>query len=863
MPIRIAAASSAPGLAARLAITGAALASLLLLAVSASAAPERESALPLEDSFLQRMGDWFEAHPELKTTRSSGWKPYNRVKWGTERNLANGSLPTARDRWDVWEVKQEIESRRRAPAASWFEIGPTNLTVRITSIAFDPTIVNIVYVGAASGGLWKSTNGGDTWVPLTDELPSLGVGGVAVDPFDPQIVILATGEGTPNADRVGGVGILKSTDGGATWNATSVSFSATSGHGFHFVEVEPGTGVYLAGSVDGLWRSTDAGDNWTKVDGTTEDYFDAKWKPGDAQRVYTARGSTWGGTVIRMSTDAGVTWSTLGGGLPSSSGNSKTKIAVTDAQPSWVYVNIVSSSTYGSRGIWRSTNDGVSWSARNTSLNMTGGQGWYNLTLAVDPNDANRVIAGGVELYRSTDGGLNFAEVGDGYGLGTDTAVHWDHHAIAWEPGSTSNLWVGTDGGVWRSTDDGENWLSRREGISTYQFYDICVAQSDPSVTLGGTQDNGVPGRVGVDDWFTSNLFADGFVCNINFDNADIVYAEAQFGYHVRSSDGGATWDDWNLGLTGSGDWMTPVAQDRHVTAHLYTESGDGIWRRMPGGGGVWSKVGTHSAKWIDISPVDGNIVWTIDGGSTAPRFTMNDGGSWGTAAPYGFSIGSSSKILAHPTDASTALVTFSGFTSGISNVAMTTDMGATWTDVTGDLPNQTVNAIVVDPQYPDEWFIGTDVGVWQSVNGGVNWTPFETGLPNAVVSDLEIREDARKLVAGTYGRGAWEVQITSTGLDATVTRGPAPWNLMLDPPSPNPVTEQTVLRFAARTDAAVELSVYDVRGRLVSNLAELSSGDGVIRRAVWLPEDVPAGVYFAVLKAGADRISRKVVVTK
>jgi len=305
------------------------------------------------------------------------------------------------------------------------------------------------------------------------------------------------------------------------------------------------------------------------------------------------------------------------------------------------------------------------------------------------------------------------------------------------------------------------------------------------------------------------------------------------------------------------------VAQDRWEPAHLYTESSSGIYRRTPGGGGVWSLVSSHSARWIDISRIDGNIVWTINGGTAAPRYTTDDGASWNVASSYGLPVNSSTKVLAHPTDVATALVTFSGYTPGSTNIAMTTNMGASWVDVTGDLPNQTVNAIAIDPQFPTDWFIGTDVGVWQSTNGGVNWTPFEIGLPNAVVSDLEIREDVRKLVAGTYGRGAWEVALSGSNVGAEVSGPMAPVNLMLDPPSPNPVSRETTLRFAARTDGRVELSIYDVRGRLVSNLAELSTGDGIIRRSVWLPDDVPSGVYFAVLQAGSDRISRKVVVAK
>jgi hypothetical protein len=210
-----------------------------------------------------------------------------------------------------------------------------------------------------------------------------------------------------------------------------------------------------------------------------------------------------------------------------------------------------------------------------------------------------------------------------------------------------------------------------------------------------------------------------------------------------------------------------------------------------------------------------------------------------------------------------TAFVTFSGYGEGAAHVAKTTDMGATWVDVTGDLPSQPVNAIAVNPSDPSQWFIGTDVGVWASVNGGANWLPFEIGFPNAVVVDLEIQDALQKLVAGTHGRGSWEIDIPATiGTDVAVET-PAALPLMLDPPAPNPVRDRAMLRFAAKHDGLVTLDVYDVAGRLVARVAELSTGDGVIRNAPWFTDDAPSGVYFAVLRAGAMQKSQKLVVAK
>jgi hypothetical protein len=825
-------------------------------------APAREESST--DGWLAEMEAYFAQNPELMQRRGSGWKPFQRLKWYVEPRLPREAPGTAGARWEAWLTKNERENRVGfAPRASWFCLGPVNVAGRCNDIEFHPTNPDIVYVGSASGGVWKSTDGGDTWTPITDDLPALGVGAVLVLPWSPDVVLLGTGEGTWNMGRVGGVGVLKSTDAGASWNPTGLSYPIMGivGHGFHVMEANPLTGTILAGATDGLWRSTDEGETWTQVK-EGGDYYDVKWKPGDANRVYTVKGRDDVGNNVKVSTDDGLTWAKAGSGQPASMQIGKSKLAVTPAAPTTVYV-LYSTREGATTGLYGSTDDGATWEVRcGSSSNLVGGQGWYNLVLAADPDDAERLIAGGVYLHVSTNGGVDFTETGEGNILGEETMLHVDHHALTYEPGSTTNVWVATDGGVWRSTDDGETWSSQREGLVTYQFYDICVAQSDTDFLMGGTQDNGVPGRESVNTWFPSTLIADGMVCNIDPTAASVVYAEWQFGNQVKSLDGGQTWFEIMNGIQGGGTWVTPVDEDRNQPDHLYTMTGQGIYRTTQGGD-LWENVAPHTAVWISISPVDGDVVWTLNGGGV--QLTTDDGDSWTSAAAYGFATGSPTKILAHPTSASTAFVTFSGYDEGLAHVVLTTDAGASWEDVTGDFPDEPVNAIVVDPQSPTHWYIGTDVGVWASTNGGTNWIPYEVALPNAVVVDLEIRDSARKLVAGTHGRGAWEVDITpplSTEAGA-IAVAPAALDLMLDPPLPNPVRGRAHLRFAAKHQGAVTLDIYDVRGRLVSRVAELPRGDGIIRVTSWLTDDVANGVYFAVLRAGEERVSRKLVVAK
>ncbi|MCA9728089.1 MAG: T9SS type A sorting domain-containing protein, partial [Candidatus Eisenbacteria bacterium] len=368
------------------------------------------------------------------------------------------------------------------------------------------------------------------------------------------------------------------------------------------------------------------------------------------------------------------------------------------------------------------------------------------------------------------------------------------------------------------------------------------------------------PGRSAEDTWFQSTLVADGMVCAIDPADAQVIYADWQNGNQVKSTDSGKSWFSIQSGISGNGPWTTPIAQDQQDGNHLYTTTTSAIYRTT-NGGGSWENVASHNARWIAISPVDGNIVWTIGLGNV--RRSTDDGASWsflGTFPANGLEI----KIHADPVDASTAYATFGGYSTGGPHAVMTTDLGATWTDITGDFPDQPANTFVVDPARPDDWYIGSDIGVWKSTDGGVSWVPFGLGLVNAVITDLEIRNTARKLVAGSYGRGVWEIDLDFNPASVEITDA-ATHTLMLDPPYPQPVRDRTVFRFAAHTEQPVSLRVFDVQGRQVDSVFETDRGrglgDGVIRTVTWSPGDVPDGVYFAVLQAGTQRLSRKLVI--
>ncbi len=841
--------TSRPRTAPRIGLGALVVFSIVSVANAAPTVSEVRSESKDMSEWIAGMGEYFDAHPELKDTKSSGWKPYNRAKWFYEQRMVNGEEVPFGARWKAWEQKKAIEATRPAPRNSWFALGPTNLSGRILDIKFDPNTPTTVYAATAGGGLWKSTDNGANWLPQTDEQPTLGVGAVCVLPSDPNIVLIGTGEATFNIDRIGGVGILRSTDGGATWGTTSLGFGESSGHGFHCMEVNPLTGTILAGAIDGLWRSTDAGLNWINVrpEGNGTDYYDVAFKPFSSTICYTVKGSASSGNGVKFSTDDGATFATsLGNPV---AGIGKSKLAVTPADPARVFC--LFSDDDDALGFYTSTNDGVNF-ALTSSSDIVGAQGWYNLILEADPNNVANLVGGGVNFSRSTNSGSTWS--------GTGTGVHVDMHAIAYKPGSPNEIWVGGDGGIWSSATDGANpWTDKNTNLVTYQFYDICVSQQTTTFIMGGTQDQGTDRWVGSTAWL-QGLGADGMVCNINPNSESTVYAEIQFGDHRKSTNAGANFFSINTGIPANNNqWVVPVAEDQSTPNHLYTShSGSGAYRTTNGGTN-WANVVSGSSLWIDISPIDGNYVFLLSG---SVRISTNDGTNWAPAAAYGFPTGGPTKILADPVDLNTVYVTFSGYSTA-AHVARSTNLGASWTDISSNLPQVPLNAIAVDPEDTDRIFVGSDVGVWETTDSGGSWHPFETGFPNSVVVDLEIQKSGRKLIAGTHGRGAWEVDITADGGTGVDVATPASLNLMLDPPSPNPASRETTLRFAAKHMGEVTLQVFDVTGRQVSELVRAPVGDGIIRMVPWLTDDVPSGVYFAVLKAGSEQLSQKIVVTK
>jgi photosystem II stability/assembly factor-like uncharacterized protein len=710
------------------------------------------------------------------------------------------------------------------PTGPWTALGPEGIPInirsigRLSAIAIHPTDANTIYLGGAQGGVWKTTNGGANWAPLTDQECSLAMGALAIDPVNPEIVYAGTGEQHFSGDSYYGCGVLRSENGGGTWArfGASIFQTATGGARISRVALDPrGAGTpattrLFVASDFGLYRSVNGGATLTNV--LTGTVTDLVIDPSNADVLYAAVRSVG----IFKSVDNGMTWAPRASGFSTSV--RRINLAIAPSSPAVLYASVETGSGAGTlQGIWRTANGADTWAQLAATGASCGSQCWYDQVIAVAPNDANTVYFGGVALYKSTNGGASFANV--------TSNIHVDQHALAFDPTDPQTVFAGNDGGIFRSTNGGTSWSSLNSNLVLTQFYEgVSLHPTDPSIMLAGTQDNGTLGYVGAATW-NHVLGGDGGFTAIDHQNPDTRYAETQWSVNSgfsgpRRSDGGA----FQLRTVGinTGDraqFIPPLVMDPTTASTLYfgtfrlyhtTNRGDG-----------WSAISpdlTNGGTLTAIAPAAGDPAVIYVGTSDGRVQTTDDGGQ--TWVPRTLPIGSAryvQDIAVDPADPLTALVVVSGFLTP--HVFRTTNGGATFQDVSGNLPDVPVNAVVLAPSSRALLIIGTDLGVFASGDSGGTWTPLQEGMPNVAVFDLTFNPSASSLVAATHGRGMFRLQLD------ILTLAVVP---------------------AARTDSAV---VGDVDPRLDSAAVVLSGADAGMAgwtaahgAGSWLTVSTPGG---------------------
>lgn len=698
--------------------------------------------------------------------RGKGWKAYKR--W--EEFMEPRVYPTGRFynpnraylEYNNW-LQQNGGGMTTQAIANWQLMGPTQVpgngggSGRLSAIAFQPGNNQIIYVGAPAGGLWKSTNYGATWTPLTDHLPTLGVSDIAIDPGNTNIIYIATGD--RDAGDTYAVGVMKSTDGGITWNNTGMNWNITQARTVNRLIMHPANSqILIAACSNGIWRTTNGGTNWTQTQ-TTGDHKDMEMNPNNPDTIYAT--ST---NVIRRSVDNGVTWASI----TSISGVNRIEFAVSPANSNYVYALCSKSSDNGFHSLRRSTDRGATWTVMSTSPNIlgwnttgtdSGGQGWYDLSLAVNPTNANWIIAGGVNQYHSTNGGTNWTLNAHWYGGGGKPYVHADIHWITFEPGSSSIIYSLNDGGIFRTTNSGTAWTDISAGLSIAMMYGISNNPAVSTTVWAGHQDNGT-NRLQSGSW-SQRIGGDGMWCLNSHTNTNTVYGSLYYGDIQRSTNGGTSFTqvagNGVNGITEDGGWVTPFIQDPNNASILYAGY-TRIWKTT-NGGNAWSMShsipGTGKIVAMDMSAANSNVVYSAK--STKMYRNTTD-----ITAGLPVSSASITYIRVDPADEDRVWVTFSGF-SAANKICRTTDGGSTWTNITYNLPNLPVNCVEYIPGTAEEIYIGTDVGVYTFDPATNTWSAFNTGLPNVIVRDLKLHAGSNKLRAGTYGRGLWETDLNTT----------------------------------------------------------------------------------------------------
>lgn len=799
--------------------------------------------------------------------------------------------------FDAYRYAQEnlVPAGTRDAMTQWRGIGPDNVGGRVLSLAIDPTNVNTVWCGSASGGLWKSTTGGEgtsAWTRVETGYPSLAVSAIVIDPNNTQVIYIGTGEmsryqrpqvGTPGARSSYGLGILKSVDGGVTWQETGLTWTFDVARAVLALKMDPtNSNILWAATSEGLYKTTDGGTNWTLSHASLM-AMDVVVDPYDPQTVWVSHGqlNSTPDPGIYRSTDGGATWTQLGGGLPTANfGRTPLALSVTSPiSPRVLYAGVSDANTRQIIGLYKSTNGGTSWSNVN-STNWTSSQAWYDNVVGVSPQSSNIVFCGGLDWYRSTNGGSSLPQVSYWYlgysGVvppggpeGPSNYVHADMHAIAWDPSNNQVVYVGSDGGVFKSTDGGVHWAGKNGGFVTTQFY-AGFANGTPTATLalGGLQDNGTVKYTGSNSW--SKVFGgDGGWCAIDPSNENVLYEEYVYLNMYKSNDGGNSWSEIHGGVSSEANFIAPFVICESSPNILY--AGTRGVQKSTNGGANWSYPDGNS-NWngtpmaiIGVSFTSADTLLAGTGSATTGaafeiRRSTNGGANW-TNVTAGLPNRYPTDISYERRNSRNVWLTFSGY--GTPHVFKSTDAGLTWTDCSGNLPDIPVQTVAVDPIDPNWVYVGTDLGVFRTLDGGLSWTDYNQGMPVAMVLDMVIRPSDRIMRAATFGNGVYEINLPQTsGVDEAIATGGFDLGA-----SPNPVRESTVIRFRLPESGQARVEIYDLAGRRVRALVDGSRGAGQ-NEIVWNGRDdrgerVATGVYFARLGVGGRAATTKVTVTQ
>lgn len=708
--------------------------------------------------------------------KGRGIKQFERWRhYWDERLYPDYKFPSGRELLTKYQkyLKSTInESNLNSYAPDWQEVGPVNVPEnwlsyqssglgRLNVVRISPVDDNEIWVGAASGGAWQTTTGGNSWNKI--EIPgllSLGVSDIAFAKSNPEIMYMATGDKNGSWMTSGySVGVLKSTNGGADWQLTGKQYDIPELDLVFRVIVNPkNENLVFAGTSSGIYRSSDGGVTWNNVL-SSGNIRDIEFKPGQETTIYASNLSQ-----IWKSEDNGVTWD-LKTGISSSR---RIELAVTTANQEYVYA-VVASNTGSLRYILRSEDSGENWNIRADSPNLLGwdvegrdtrGQGFYDLTICTTPYDANEIYVGGVHAWKSVDGGANWEILNHWTGSFGLPYVHADQHYLEMNP-NTLELYSANDGGIYVSSNQGDTWSDISDGLAIGQFYGFANSRTNPNLIVGGLQDNGSHMyRDG--DWFHVSG-ADGMLSMIDYQNDQIIYTTSQYGTLRRSINGGSSFSVIHQGGQGISDWVTPLAMDYNDPSLIYLGRRDLIYSTNRGDTWLNMNIG-EAANFnafisnIEIAPSNTDYIYF----TKRNRLYKRNVGSSGFSLIY---IGSQNitDIKVSPTNPNHLWVTQSGYSGSDRVIEIKNEQE---NDISFNLPAFPVNTIEHLENDPGTLFVGTDIGIFMKPANENNWIPFNENLPTVVISDLEMNYASGMLRVATFARGIWETQLVECNID-------------------------------------------------------------------------------------------------
>lgn len=755
-------------------------------------------AAPQDATFTQvssLVDQFFRNNPGAK-----GDKHWQRWKWYAERHLdMDGKVGNITEHTMNALQQLNISTTSFGPLRNpenatgrlngdWNAIGPFSIVApaenymgRVNCVAFHPTVSNTIYAGTPGGGLWRSTNNGVSWVPLTDGLPSSGISGIAIDPGNANIMYVLTGDGNGGNNwgyyvKERGCGVYKSTDGGTTWFTTGLSWQQDDiKYGYKLIIHPSNPAILLAATSDGIYRTTNSGADWTQE--IAGEFQDIEFKANDPTRVCATR---YGFSNLYVSTNTGDTWvaKAIPGGAVT-----RGEVEVSDASTGLAWLLLGPEGSGNFRGFYSYNWNTEAFTLISNTPNVFNGAGsgaggggfaWWAIGLWVSPTNTNNMLMAGVIGRRSIDGGVTWFADND--------ILHADSHGYYTNP-LTNNVFAVNDGGIFRSSNNGDTWTNITSNMQITQYYRMSGTDGNADILLAGAQDNGHHLRTTNTTSFNHVITCcDGMDNGVNYSNTNIMYGFTQYGGLNKSTNGGTSF----FGImptiaSGSEPWVVPFLVHTTTPTTIFYASENGLlrhtasgeptnaWVNLGGSGGTADfAMGTSNTDRGYIA--SGSTIRRTDNLSNAsPTWTLKSGN------PGWPSLGSASitGLTVNPDNSLEIWVSLSGYNAAV-KVLRSTDGGDNWTNETDNLPNVPVHVVKFEDNNGAPGgavYIGTDIGVFyrDDVNTSGLWVMFGNDLPRTMVTDMEVNETAGVITVSTYGRGFWRSTVFS-GCDANLS---------------------------------------------------------------------------------------------